>query len=146
MFSHDSLFAAPCTVTCWALLSIEISRQEEWSGLPLLLQRIIPTQGLNLHLLCLLHWQGDYLPRHHRGSLVNYVFKAPSPTTVDIQSYCESGFQSTRKCRLPRWLSSKESTSNAGVAGSVSGFERSPGGGNDNSLQYSCWHNPKDKY
>ena len=102
MFSHDSLFAAPCTVTCWALLSMEFSRQEEWSGLPLLLQRIIPTQGLNLHLLCLLHWQVDYLPRHHTGSLVNYVFKAPSPNTVDIQSYCESGFQHTSKCRLPR--------------------------------------------
>ena len=43
----------------------------------------------------------------------------------------------------PRWLSSKESACNAGDAGdtaSVPGKEgQSPGGGNDNSLQYSCW-------
>jgi len=37
------------------------SRQEYWSGLPGdLLQEIFPTQGLNLHLLCLLHWQVDF--------------------------------------------------------------------------------------
>ena len=43
----------------------------------------------------------------------------------------------------PRWLSSKESACNAGDAGdtaSVPGREgQSPGGGNDNPLQYSCW-------
>ena len=27
-----------------------------------LLQGMFQTQGLNLHLLCLLHWQGGYLP------------------------------------------------------------------------------------
>ena len=29
---------------------------------------IFPTQGLNLHLLCLLHWQSDSLPLQHLGS------------------------------------------------------------------------------
>ena len=29
--------------------------------------------------------------------------------------------------------------------GSTLGFERSPGGGNDNPLQYSCLENPKDR-
>ena len=29
--------------------------------------------------------------------------------------------------------------------GSISGSERSPGGGNDNSLQYSCLENPTDR-
>ena len=31
-----------------------------------------------------------------------------------------------------------------GDAGSVSGLGRSPGGGNDNPLQYSCLENPMD--
>ena len=41
---------------------------------------------------------------------------------------------------LPWWLSDKESTYNAGVAGdagSSPGLGRSPGGGHDNPLQYS---------
>ena len=32
-----------------------------------LLQRIFVTQGLNPHLLCLLHWQADSLPLSHLG-------------------------------------------------------------------------------
>ena len=36
------------------------------------------------------------------------------------------------------WLSSKESTCNAGEVGSISGLGRSPGEGNGNPLQYSC--------
>ena len=34
-----------------------------------LLQEIFVTQGLNPHLLCLLHWQADSLPLSHLGSL-----------------------------------------------------------------------------
>ena len=37
-------------------------------GCHLLLQGIFPTQGLNPHLLRLLHWQVDSLPLHHLGS------------------------------------------------------------------------------
>ena len=37
-------------------------------GCHFLLQRIFPTQGLNPHLLCLLHWQVDSLPLSHLGS------------------------------------------------------------------------------
>ena len=36
----------------------------------------------------------------------------------------------------------KESVHNAGDLGSIPGLERSPGGGSDNSLQYSCLENP----
>ena len=32
------------------------------------LQEIFTTQGSNSHLLCLLHWQADYLPLHHLGN------------------------------------------------------------------------------
>ena len=31
------------------------------------LQGIFPTQRLNPHLFCLMHWQGDSLPLHHLG-------------------------------------------------------------------------------
>ena len=49
---------------------------------------------------------------------------------------------------LPWWLSGKESVCNTGTsgdAGLISGLGRSPGGGNDNPLQYSCLENSKDR-
>ena len=39
---------------------------------------------------------------------------------------------------FPRWLSRKESASNAGDTGSVHQLGRSPRGGSVNPLQYSC--------
>ena len=39
---------------------------------------------------------------------------------------------------LPRWLSGKESTSNAEDVGSFPRFGRFPGGGSGNSCQHSC--------
>ena len=33
----------------------------------------------------------------------------------------------------------------AGVVGSIPGLGRSPGGGHDNPLQYSCLENPMDR-
>ena len=39
----------------------------------------------------------------------------------------------------------KESACNAGDLGSVPGLGRSPGGGHDNLLQYSCLENPMDR-
>ena len=38
----------------------------------------------------------------------------------------------------------KESACNAGEQGSIPGSGRSPGGGNDNPLQYSCLENSVD--
>ena len=46
-------------------------------------------------------------------------------------------------CRLPQWLSGKESFCNAGDMGSIPGSGRSPGEGNGNLLQYSCWEIPQ---
>ena len=49
---------------------------------------------------------------------------------------------------LPRWLSGKESTCNAGDLGdvnSVCGLGRPPGGGNGNPLQCSCLENSLDR-
>ena len=39
------------------------------AGCHALLQGIFPTQGLNFHLLSLLHWQLDSLPMRYLGSL-----------------------------------------------------------------------------
>jgi len=49
---------------------------------------------------------------------------------------------------LPRWLSAKESTCNAGDArdvGSILRSARFPGGGNGSPLQYSCPEIPIDR-
>ena len=61
------------TVAHQAPLSMEFSRQEYWSGAIFLLHRIFPTQGWNLHLLCVLctgkqilyqqcRWEAPQLP------------------------------------------------------------------------------------
>ena len=46
------------------------------------------------------------------------------------------------KVKLPQWLSS---AGNAGDAGLVSGWKRSPGGEYNNPLQYSCLTNPMER-
>ena len=61
-FSSIWLFATLCTITCQDLLSMEFSRQDYLTGLHALFQGIFLTQGLNPHLLCLLHWQASSLP------------------------------------------------------------------------------------
>ena len=45
------LFVTPWSIAYQAPPSMEFSRQEYWSGLHFLLQRIFPTQGLNPSLL-----------------------------------------------------------------------------------------------
>ena len=44
----------------------------------------------------------------------------------------------------PGGSDSKESACNAGDLGSIPGLGRSPGGGHDNPLQYSCLENPSE--
>ena len=61
-FSRVQLFANPWTVAHQAPLSMGFSRQEYCSGLPLPSPGNFLTQGLNLLLLCLLHWQAGSLP------------------------------------------------------------------------------------
>ena len=48
------------------------------------------------------------------------------------------------KKELPRWLRGKESACNAGDQSSIPGSGRSPGEGNDYTLQYSYLGNPMD--
>ena len=39
----------------------------------------------------------------------------------------------------------KDSACNTGDPGFIPGLGRSPGEGNDNPFQYSCWENPMDR-
>ena len=64
----------PMDWNCQAPLSMEFSRQKYWSGFHILLQGIFLTQGLNLSLLHLLHWQAGSLPlRHLVSPILGYV-------------------------------------------------------------------------
>ena len=54
-----------------APLATRFSRQEHWSGLPCPPPGILPTQGLNLRLLHLLHWQSGSLPLAPPGKPYN---------------------------------------------------------------------------
>ena len=47
--------------------------------------------------------------------------------------------------RLLWWLRGKESACNAEDAGLIPGSGRSPGGGRDDPIQYSCLENPMDR-
>ena len=73
MLSCVWLFMNPRTVTCQAPLSMGLSRQEYWSGLPFPTLGIFPTQRSNPHLLCLLHWQVDSLPLYHLECIYLYA-------------------------------------------------------------------------
>ena len=60
-FSRIWLFATLWTVACQVSLSTEFFRQEYWRGCHALLQGIFLTQGSNLCLLHLLHWEAGPL-------------------------------------------------------------------------------------
>ena len=72
-FSRFWLFATLWTVAPQAPLSMGFSRQEHCSGLPCLLQGIFMTQGSNLHLFCLLHWQVGSLPLAPPGKPTGFL-------------------------------------------------------------------------
>ena len=81
---------------------------------------IFLTQGSNLHLLRLLYWQVGSLP-----------LAPPEKPILDLLVVYG----------LPQWLSSNESTCNAGDADLIPGSRRYPGKGNGYPLQYSCLEN-----
>ena len=59
-----------CSLPGLSVHGISQARILEWVSIHFHLQGIFPTQGVNLHLLCLLHWQADSLPLSHLGSLL----------------------------------------------------------------------------
>ena len=67
-FRCTCLFETLWTIAHQALLSVGFSRQEPWSGLPYPPPGDLLTQGSDLCLLRLLHWQAGSLLLSHRGS------------------------------------------------------------------------------
>ena len=92
MFIHDS--ASVCVCIKWlqscpplcnsegysspASLSLGFSRQQYWHGFHFLHQGIFLTQGSNLYLLCLQHWQAGSLPLAPPGR-IRPPSSSPSP-------------------------------------------------------------------
>ena len=66
--SHAQLFATTWTVAHQAPLSTGFPRQNTGMGCHFLFQGIFLTQGSNLCLLYLLHWQVNLLPLNYLGS------------------------------------------------------------------------------
>ena len=71
--------ATPWTVARQAPLSWDSPGKKTGVSCHFLLQGIFLTQGSNLHLLCLLHWQEDSLPLHHLDS--GYLPQGPHQGT-----------------------------------------------------------------
>ena len=115
-FSHVQLFTTPWTIAHQAPLSMEFSRQEYWMDCHFLLQRIFPTQGLNPHLLRLLHRQVNSLPlcRLGRNSMVRHrnrnidernTIESPEIYSCTYSQFiCDEGSKATQRRRddLPK--------------------------------------------
>ena len=97
-------------------------------GCHFLLQGILPTQGSNQRLLCLL-W------------LIHWYFQSSWCRELIFRIWLSTHILFFFILGLPRWLSGKESACQAGDAGSVLALDRSLRDGNDNPLQYSCLEN-----
>ena len=75
---RNLLGGLPWYIALQAPLSMRYCRQEYWSGLPCPPPGHLPTQELNSHLLCLLHWQAGSLPPGPPGkpscNLSGYIY------------------------------------------------------------------------
>ena len=67
------LLATPWTVACQVPLSMGFPGKNTGVGCHFLLQGIFPTQGMNLHLLHPLHWQGGSLSQHHPNCYIVFI-------------------------------------------------------------------------
>ena len=122
-FSRVWLFVAPWTVGCQAPLSMGFSRWEYWSGLPRPSSGDLPDPGIK---------PTSLMSRQLAGGF--FTTSTPGEPNYQVSNKGIQGFSS-----------SKESTCNAGDAGSIPGLGRSPGEGNGNWLQYACLGNIMDR-
>ena len=65
--SRVRLFAIPWTVSTRLLCPWDFPDKNTGVSCHLLLQSVLPAQGLNLRLLHLLRWQADSVSKHHLG-------------------------------------------------------------------------------
>ena len=100
LLSCVQLFATPWTEAHQSPLSMEFSRQEYWSGVPLPTPGGLPYPGIDPCLLCLLHWRV--------GSSPLYLLGSPppvSPEPIHVPGLCRLSFP------LYRWGTSFSSLS-----------------------------------
>ena len=83
-FSHVQLFGTPWTVAWHSPLSIGLSSQEYWSGLPCPPPGNLPNPRIK-PILCLLHWRTGSLPLVPPGKPVNRT-EHRSKLSISIQS------------------------------------------------------------
>ena len=69
----------PWVVVGQAPLSMGCSREESWGGLLCPLAGDLPDPGLNLHFLCVLHWQAGSLPLASPGKPIRYTLRVQFP-------------------------------------------------------------------
>ena len=78
------------TIACQVPLSMGVSRQEDWGGLPYLPPEDLPTQGSNLSLLSLLHWQAGSLPLvpagKHNSTVTEFKKSSMAPYYLVLES------------------------------------------------------------
>ena len=93
LFSHVRLFCDPmdCSLLGSSVHGDSRSKNPEVGG-DALLQGIFPTQRLNPHFLCLLHWQVGSLPLVPPGK-PNSNFSDPSSKLSHIHRYQGLGLQ-----------------------------------------------------
>jgi len=89
-----------------APLPMEFSKQESWSGCRLLLQGVFPTQGLNLSLLRLLHWQSDSLPLSHPESLfLRFTLRCTHWEVIGRSTVCrQENLETTKMKSAGSWM------------------------------------------
>ena len=75
--NHVWLFTTPWTAACQAPLPMEFSNKNTGVGCHFLLQGTFLTQGFNLYLLCLLHWQAHSLPAEPTGNPLSVTGHIP---------------------------------------------------------------------
>ena len=84
VLSCVQLFVTLWTLVYQAPLSMGLSRQEYWSGLPFPPPGDLPEQGSNPCLLCLLHWQAVSLPLYHLGGPEGWIdYSFSTETSMD---------------------------------------------------------------
>ena len=84
LLSHVQLFVTPWTVVRQAPLSIDSPGKNTGVGCYFFLWGYSPTQGLNPHLLHLLHWQTVSLPLSHLGSPITQFLITLSNSAMNM--------------------------------------------------------------
>ena len=67
------------------------------------------------------------------------------PSVQDREKCAENFHLLYTECGFPRWAAVKNLPASVGNRASTLGLRGAPGGGNSNSLQYSCLGNPMDR-